>query len=168
MNGKPFITGPGSEFHFNISHTSEISLVAVGRCSIGIDVENRNRKIRNASRLLEIKMTAVEQSYIRQKAESLAAKIPCSIDEAVRQELLRMWVRKEAHAKCLGLGIAKGFRTFCIVDGSNGLHARNIEQPSSCTNGRYPITDIDVDEAYFAALSTMSEKRLYIKRWLYQ
>lgn len=95
-HGRPRLkpgTHPG-EIDFNLSHSGELALVAVGRGRrVGIDVE-RLRPGRNPLR--------VADRYF--SPEEVAAVKAVTPDEQPR-EFLRYWTAKEALAKGLGLGL---------------------------------------------------------------
>ncbi|XP_077238321.1 uncharacterized protein LOC143879697 [Tasmannia lanceolata] len=93
--------------HFNISHTS--SLIACGvtvDMPIGIDVEEKQRKIRNS-------ISSFARRYFSpREVEFLDA---FSDPEIQRQEFIKLWTLKEAYVKALGRGFsAAPFRTFTI------------------------------------------------------
>ena len=81
--GKPQI----DTFPFNISHSGEYAVIAVGDGEIGVDIE----KIKSAPTGLLDRIALPNE-----KAKISAAK-----------EILRLWTRKEAFAKCLGTGIGE-------------------------------------------------------------
>ncbi|ONK70548.1 uncharacterized protein A4U43_C05F34850 [Asparagus officinalis] len=93
--------------HFNISHTS--SLIACGittEVPIGIDVEEKQRKMRN-------NILSFAQRYFSScEVEFLQS---FSDPESQRQEFIKIWTLKEAYVKALGRGFsAAPFRDFSI------------------------------------------------------
>ncbi len=86
--GKPYF--PGSPVHFSITHTKGHVFCALSDCPIGIDAEELDRNIR-----LEL------AEKILSPAER--ARFEAAPDQ--RQALLRLWVLKEADAKCSGKGL---------------------------------------------------------------
>ncbi|KAG5243982.1 L-aminoadipate-semialdehyde dehydrogenase-phosphopantetheinyl transferase [Salix suchowensis] len=113
-----------SPLHFNISHTS--SLIACGvtvNSSIGIDIEEKQRKIKN-------NILAFARRYFSlHEVEHLSA---ISDSEVQRQEFVKLWTLKEAYVKALGRGFsAAPFKTFtiCIKNGfRRGFdHANDLE-----------------------------------------
>ncbi|GMY25254.1 4'-phosphopantetheinyl transferase [Fagus crenata] len=92
--------------HFNISHTS--SLIACGvtvNSPIGIDVEEKQRKLKN-------NILAFAQRYFSPYEVELLAAI--SDPEFQRQEFIKLWTLK-AYVKALGRGFsATPFKTFTI------------------------------------------------------
>ncbi|XP_022767054.1 uncharacterized protein LOC111311705 isoform X3 [Durio zibethinus] len=93
--------------HFNISHTS--SMIACGvtvNVPIGIDVEGKQRKIKND-------IIAFAQRYFSPCEVKLLTAI--SDSEIQRQEFIKLWTLKEAYVKALGKGFsAVPFKTFTI------------------------------------------------------
>lgn len=89
--GKPYFA-QGS-VHFSISHTKHFVFCALSDAPIGIDAEEKDRKI--DLRLAEKILSPTEMKQF----EAVADK---------RTALLTFWVLKEAQAKCTGQGL-QGF-----------------------------------------------------------
>lgn len=89
--GKPYF--PSCNLHFSISHTPLHVFCALSSCPVGIDAEELDRPVRKelAHRVLS---TAEMQRYLALGGSAEA--------------FLRMWVLKEATAKCSGQGL-QGF-----------------------------------------------------------
>ena len=86
--GKPYFSeGP---WHFSITHTHRHAFCVLSDRPVGIDAEEQDRPIRLS--LAEKILSDAELARFH------AADDP-------RQALLRLWVLKEAHAKCTGQGI---------------------------------------------------------------
>jgi 4'-phosphopantetheinyl transferase len=91
-HGKPFLEGALLEF--NLSHSSDLALIAVaGRRRVGVDVE-RLRSVTDLDSLATRVCTEDERVTL----EALAG--PCRA-----HAFLAMWTRKEALAKATGEGI---------------------------------------------------------------
>ena len=86
--GKPYF--PDSPWHFSISHTKRHVFCALARCPVGIDAEEMDRDIRLA---------------LAEKILSPAEKARFDAASDRRTALLRLWVLKEAAAKCCGEGL---------------------------------------------------------------
>ena len=81
--GKPYIDG----VFFNISHSADMAVCAFGTSEIGVDIE----KIKPISdRLME------KFALPSERAKISAAK-----------QIIRLWTRKEALAKCIGTGLGE-------------------------------------------------------------
>lgn len=111
--GKPELDFQNSSKHclpplqFNISHSS--SLIACGvtmHSPIGIDVEEKTRKIKNDI------IAFAKRFFSPKEIEVLSA---ISDPESQRQEFIKLWTLKEAYVKALGRGFsATPFKTFTI------------------------------------------------------
>lgn len=107
--GKPRLVGlregaPGAgEVRFNLSHSEDVTLVAVckGR-EVGIDVESVGRG--RAGRIDEV---AIARRIL---GEAAAGRLEAVQESERRVEFLRAWTEYEAMVKCLGIGIG-GART---------------------------------------------------------
>ena len=86
--GKPYFEG--ETLHFSISHTKSHVFVALSDRPIGIDAEERDRKIR--LELAEKILSPAEKERYDAAADKRAA-------------LLRLWVLKEAWVKYTGEGL---------------------------------------------------------------
>ena len=100
--GKPRLAGElGSGLDFSLSHSGGLALLAVGRAvRVGADVE-RLRPVLFLDSVVERFFGEQERDELRglRGAEK-------------RQVYFRLWTRREAAAKALGLGILEHFRRF--------------------------------------------------------
>ncbi|KAF2289720.1 hypothetical protein GH714_038205 [Hevea brasiliensis] len=113
IHGKPEVVWQSEDgwcqphLHFNISHSS--SMIACGVTSnsrIGIDVEEKQRKIKN-------NILAFARRYFSLHEIEYLSSI--SDSEVQHQEFIKLWTLKEAYVKALGKGFsAAPFKTFTI------------------------------------------------------
>jgi phosphopantetheinyl transferase len=91
---KPRIVGAGRELDFNLSHTDHFLAIAKSFDSlVGIDIEESLEPL-DAEELAEMVFTETEKDHFQQ------------IHPARRQEyFFRMWTRKEAYSKGVGVGL---------------------------------------------------------------
>ncbi|KAL6273417.1 hypothetical protein ACE6H2_024109 [Prunus campanulata] len=114
--------------HFNISHTS--SLIACGvtvDSPIGIDVEDKQRKLKNHI------LAFARRYFSSHEVEHLTS---ISDIEIQRQQFIKLWTLKEAYVKALGKGFSSApFKTFTIRvrdAAKRGLHlSGNIDSEIS-------------------------------------
>ncbi|HHF7063077.1 4'-phosphopantetheinyl transferase family protein [Streptococcus mutans] len=92
--GKPYIKDY-SQIHYNISHSGEWVVVAIGKSPIGIDVENR----REDWDLIGEQVFSESEKYWSQNSYK-------------RKAIL--WTIKEAYVKYLGIGLSKSLNSFSI------------------------------------------------------
>lgn len=92
-NGKPFLQNY-PDLHFNMSHCKKAVAVALHNAEVGIDVECR-RAVSQA--LMERVCSVGEQEIIRMAADP-------------ELEFIRLWTRKEALLKYMGVGIREDLR----------------------------------------------------------
>ena len=90
-NGKPLLGPPLGHLHFNLSHCSDLALVAVAASPVGIDLERSDR----APELL-----GCEETFCH--PEELTA-LPQE-QEPRATSLLEIWTAKESVLKALGTG----------------------------------------------------------------
>ena len=97
-HGKPYIAG--SSLHFSLSHTKGAVCAAFSDGEVGVDIERGDRVVSNAAKIRVL------------SERELSA---CSDEE----EFIKVWVRKEAFLKRLGVGITRDLRnvdTFMLPD----------------------------------------------------
>jgi 4'-phosphopantetheinyl transferase len=111
----PLLEGPGKprlegDLEFSLSHSSGLALLAVGRSvRVGADVE-RERAVPYLRELVERFFGEEERGRLRelQGAER-------------RRCFFRLWTRREAAAKALGLGILEFFQRYPRWDPERGF-----------------------------------------------
>ncbi len=92
--GKPLLAPPHSDLHFNLSHCSDLGLVALCHDGpVGIDLESLGR----AEDLLECETMFCHPAEIEILPETSPARA---------SRLLEIWTAKEAILKALGTGLA--------------------------------------------------------------
>ncbi len=92
-SGKPYFKD--SNLFVGVTHTKNLLFVGVSRVDFGIDAEDAGREIRQKDRLMKRFYSKEEQ------AEILA--LPVSLQ---REQMLRVWVQKEALLKYRGIGVS--------------------------------------------------------------
>jgi 4'-phosphopantetheinyl transferase len=92
--GKPLLAAPYDSLHFNLSHCSDLALVALcAEGPVGIDLESLAR----APDLLECATTFCHPREISELPSETGARA---------SQLLRIWTAKEAVLKALGTGLS--------------------------------------------------------------
>ena len=86
--GKPYFSD--RSVHFSVSHTKQHAFCVLSHKPVGIDAEEIDRRIR--PELAEKILSPAEKERYKKAADP-------------RQALLRLWVLKEAAAKCSGEGL---------------------------------------------------------------
>ncbi len=82
-HGKPYVDG---ELYFNLSHSGEYVVMAVGDKELGVDVQKKRSLSQAAAGFF---LNPEEQACVKAKPE-----LP----------LINLWCRKEAFLKCIGFG----------------------------------------------------------------
>lgn len=92
--GKPTLAPPFDSIHFNLSHSPDLAVVALGVDGpVGIDLENLER----AKELLECESTFCHPQEIQSLPDEASLRA---------RQLLRIWTAKEAVLKALGTGLS--------------------------------------------------------------
>ena len=117
-NGKPYVAD--SEVEFNVSHSGEWVVLAIGRSrNIGVDIEMINR---------ELDVMAIASRYFTPEE---IARIENSEDR--HAEFFQLWARKEAYVKACGSTLFRELRSFAIPAGDgekDGWHFCRLEAGS--------------------------------------
>jgi 4'-phosphopantetheinyl transferase len=142
--GKPALAAPLGDagLAFNVSHSGEIALYAIGaRSRIGVDVE-QVRPLDDLPALAERNFSAAEQRTLL--ALPPAARAPA---------FFACWTRKEAFIKALGDGLSYPLDAF-TVSFTADEPARFVEiRGDPTTAARWTLTALDVAPGYTAAVA---------------
>jgi 4'-phosphopantetheinyl transferase len=137
------------ELDFNLSHSGELALVAVGRgLAVGVDVE-RLRPGRNPLRVADRFFSPAEVEAIRAmpEAERLA-------------QFLRYWTAKEALAKGLGVGLQApiGGLELAIRPGGEMVPVREASD--------WRLSELELPRGYYGALAVNdADAQIVIRDW---
>lgn len=126
-HGRPRLAG--GEAHFSISHRRGIGLVAIGPRRLGVDVEARLGTAAAAA--------LAGLLHPRETAELDALDEP-----ALSVSFTRLWVRKEAYLKGLGVGLARPLSADYLGAG-----------PSPAQPDGWTVRDVLIDGGHPAALA---------------
>lgn len=92
--GKPALSSPVSDLHFNITHTNDLAMLAISRDTpIGIDLEMVNQRP-HARRIAQRIFTPQVHRQLMQLS-----------DKEFMPEFLRQWTQHEAKVKAIGEGV---------------------------------------------------------------
>lgn len=112
-NGRPEIEGP----RFNLSHTGDLALLAVGDVvPLGVDIEA----------LRPIALDLARRYFAPGEVRALMA-LPVEHQQAA---FFRFWTRKEAYLKALGTGLATDLSSFTVT-----LHPDQPARLTTCASG---------------------------------
>jgi 4'-phosphopantetheinyl transferase len=128
-HGRPALAGADRSVQFSLSHSGDLVLVAVAGVPIGVDVEELSEEQVAAD--LSTRLHPAEQREIT------AADQP-------RLAFTRVWTRKEAYLKGIGIGLSRGLRADYL--GGTGLAAL----PAG-----WSVLDVPVPDGYAAAVAVL-------------
>ncbi len=126
-NGRPALDGAPRPVHFSLSTSGDLILIGIATAPVGVDIEipARADTVRDVGELL----------HEAERAELLAA--PASERATV---FTRLWTRKEAYLKGVGVGVGHGLATPYV--GS---------EPRSAAPRGWSVLDVAVPHPYAAA-----------------
>ena len=126
---------------FNLSHSSELALLAVCKgARVGVDVERIN---------LEIPIVEIAERFFSAAEISVLKALPC--DEK-HEAFFSCWTRKEAYIKALGGGLSVPLDSFEVAFGSQRAAALVTVRDDPTEISRWTIYDLQVPKGYKAAL----------------
>ncbi len=135
--GKPFLPA-FPEFHFNVTHSKKMIMVALARSPIGIDLE-RERKL-DVLRIAKRFFSLSELLVLQKK------------DPAQQQQIFfKLWTAKEAALKADGQGIAFGMKNNLAVMKGENISSIELEDQS------WKISSwsfLEGEENFFGAMAT--------------
>ncbi|HJT34996.1 MAG TPA: 4'-phosphopantetheinyl transferase superfamily protein [Pirellulales bacterium] len=135
--GKPALAETTAAVHFNVSHSGELALVAVGQQPLGVDLEQW-REVADADLVARRFFTPNEVAAQRAAPDG-------------NQLFLRHWTRKEAVIKAVGRGLSMPLNTFDVSAIDAGQIVR-IDEPGG--EQRWNVHDLAPAEGYLAALAS--------------
>lgn len=123
--GKPYLEG--NALQFSLSHTAGAVCAAFSGEEVGVDIERRDRRV--SSRISERILSAAEKPLVTST-----------------EDLLQLWVQKEAFLKRLGTGIADDLR---------GADTTLMQDTAALECGEYllGVSGRGADSAYVRVLS---------------
>ncbi len=123
--GKPEVKG----LHFNLSHSGDLVVCAVGDKLVGCDVELQR----------EVPRSLAERFFCEREKEYLSR----FIGEGYMQEFFRLWTAKESYVKMTGEGMSLAFDAFEIIPGDAMQILRN-GQIQDCFVKEYQISEYQI------------------------
>ncbi|MFP1746935.1 4'-phosphopantetheinyl transferase family protein [Lonsdalea quercina] len=108
--GKPFLPRH-PQLHFNLSHTEAAFAFAIAQDgAVGVDVEGNRGRVEHKRGVAKRFFHPDEACWLDQYCD----------EEAYIQAFIRLWTRKEAYLKALGLGLSKPLDSFSCLARENG------------------------------------------------
>lgn len=135
--GKPEVIDH-STTHFNLAHSGELAVLAIGGVPVGIDLERR-RPMKNAQGLAERWFHPVEVERIAAAKDSL-------------DEFFRTWTMKEAALKLVGVGVGESLPKVLTPSGPDGGVATGLP-PNALGAATCRVEPVEIDPAFAAAMA---------------
>ncbi len=151
-HGKPYLEGAAAaaEIEFNLSHSGDKALAAVTRLTVGVDLEQTQRRAPIAEGAIAARFFTAE--------EGAAWRVGRGTDAA----FFRLWTRKEAVLKAHGGGLGGGMKRFSVAGAwpPTGEADSVLWPPAVEWDGvRYSLYDLDLGPRLHAALATVGTVR---------
>jgi 4'-phosphopantetheinyl transferase len=132
-NRKPALQGP-ADWQFNVSHSGNWLLIAIGRAQVGVDLEWINPAFLFRD-VFELSFSRAEQRYIELAVDA-------------RQAFYGLWTRKEALVKATGKGMDDAFDQIPSLTGSHHSTSQVMGQA-----GGWQVISFAVADDYLAAVA---------------
>lgn len=108
--GKPYLISH-PDVYFSLSHSGEYAVCVISNQNVGVDVENKQRKLLLEGNREKL-MSVARMSFSEAEYEAFVS----SSDEEQIENFLKLWTRKEAVSKAVGKGLAMDFSKICEPD----------------------------------------------------
>lgn len=148
-----------SDLQFNMSHSDDVTLIAVSHgFEVGIDVE-RERPLLDWSAVSDLAFSLDERRLLQSCRDGQAT-------ERTRC-FYRIWVRKEAYVKGLGTGLAAPLSRFCVLPvGEDVVPVADRQRtgPAEGTPEDWYVSDLAVAPGFAAALATPFRPTVQVRR----
>jgi 4'-phosphopantetheinyl transferase len=153
-NGKPALSGRFERaLTFNVSHSHELALVAVGRdVEMGVDVE--------AVRSMDDADNIASRFFSPREAAQLRA-LPVAMRDGA---FFACWTRKEAYLKALGSGLAKPLDGFDVAFAPGEAAALFVHGDERET-ARWSVRELAPAPGYTGALVTEGASAVRCWQW---
>ena len=144
--GKPMLKH--STLQFNLSHSDSLALLAISLAApVGIDIE-RNKKEEPSWDLVRSVLTEIE-----------ARRYQKLLPEERPNSFLKVFTRKEAYLKALGLGLSVSLRDFYSGFEPGELEICAPQEEKFC------LHNLALGRDYIGALALRSKERFIVKDW---
>jgi len=156
-SGKPALApaASGQRLEFNLSHSHELALIAVGSGrQLGVDVECIRPEAPGE--------TIVERFFAPAEATALRA-LP---SEARLAAFFAGWTRKEAYSKARGEGLRKPLNQFAVIIAPEQPAALLYDTSDPSATSRWSLRALDVGRGYAAAVAVEGHG-WRLRRWLW-
>ncbi|MEM9088585.1 MAG: 4'-phosphopantetheinyl transferase superfamily protein [Cyanobacteria bacterium P01_F01_bin.53] len=135
------------DFHFNLSHSGEIALCALGHNrQVGIDIE-KLKPMKRLESMMERCFVGSEQSHI-QRADNPS------------HTFLQYWTCKEAYLKAIGLGLIQSMQTVEV----QLAPPQFMTVPHDCAEG-WHLELLPLPQDYLGALVIAGETKVQTSSW---
>jgi 4'-phosphopantetheinyl transferase len=153
-NGKPALSGRfAGALTFNVSHSSELALVAIGRdVEMGVDVE-AVRAMQDADDIASRFFSPRESAQLR------ALPVPVRT-----KAFFACWTRKEAYLKALGSGLAKPLDEFDVAF-APGEAAALFVHGDERESARWSVRELAPAPGYTGALVAEGDGAVRCWQW---
>ncbi|ROH80280.1 4'-phosphopantetheinyl transferase superfamily protein [Lonsdalea populi] len=151
--GKPFLP-QYPQFHFNLSHTQAAFAFAIAQGdAVGVDVEGNRGRVEHKRGVAKRFFHPDEASWLDQFCD----------EEMYVQAFIRIWTRKEAYLKALGLGLSKPLDSFsCLTQEDGRIQVRDGSHPAGAQ-----MEEVWFEEASMALSCCMLSSNETALSWRY-
>jgi len=136
-NGKPYIEN--SDVYFNLSHSGERVMCAMGRHKVGCDVQ----------KIKPVDTKLAQRFFAKDEYETIMSEQ----NESDRtKRLVRLWTLKESFSKAVGLGLKMPLNSFCIELSNDVKVLQNVSQKD------YYFKEYDLHDGYYYAVCSTAKQ----------
>ncbi|MEM7620063.1 MAG: 4'-phosphopantetheinyl transferase superfamily protein [Pseudomonadota bacterium] len=135
--GKPYLED-FDHLHFNVSHSGDVILIAVGHMQVGIDIEYIDQEFAHDT-ISDLVFNISEQQIVKHQKHDLKAK-----------QFYSIWTKKEAYLKAKGHGFSCDPQKI-----STSCQSGVVVDLENCNASKsWYVKDLPISESYIASLAT--------------
>ena len=115
-HGKPYIVG--QPIHYNISHSGYFVVLVTADAEVGVDIQEKR----------SARMESVAKRFFSNEEWQEISR--CESEEEKKNLFYRIWCRKEAYGKYLGVGLSNSLLSVNVLEEPIALPTEMIEESS--------------------------------------
>ena len=144
--GKPYLKNH-PEIHFNISHTNDLAVCAIGNQNIGVDVE----AIKDFS-------TSIFRKVLTKEEQAFYDAVTSDKNADTKKEwFFRFWTLKEARIKHAGMGLSMSMTSFSFTFATDHYDDETRAYPITCSDKDVYFSQQILEASYVLSVCSSTE-----------
>ena len=149
-HGKPYIIG--NPVHYNISHSGQYVVLVTAETEVGVDIQEKR-----AARMDSI----AKRFFSEEEWQALSG---CESEEEKKDLFYRIWCRKEAYGKYLGVGLSNHLLSINVLEEPIAFPTETFEETLEANGYRsqksIQFHDLDIIDNYQISICSREGEHL--------